>query len=504
MNYIKILFIILCIVILLYIYYRYLKTEHFENIKSKIPNYNLLSNGFPSNNAFQLHSRNNNNVIHLSTNNNNFYLKPIEKSFDNYNYVFAFYDKYLYSITDGLFIDIIQPKDASIPETFVLSNNIPKNSNVIWKFVDGNLMFKFKKQNIDELSKKYLPKTWTQPKTYYIHFDPNNQNMFVDNNKNNNEFFLNVFKKKLSDENNLLLEKIIYNDINQKYTWNISKVPVDKRKNLSIQYDILFPQKFSDKINIHKITDNNPKFEFFSSVNCIFYLQIYYLKDKPLTINKKSSSSQTKTKTNDINNYDSKSFNIEYHKQYPELVKSIASDFGVYDPKKKLYYKCNDIIKKIKKPSFSIQYSQVPIPKYIPPSQQQQQQIINTPPQYPYNNNIQNDIKFIRNKLNNNDKINNNLTKHIDKKILSIEQKIMKKINSKSQQQQQQQQIKEKPIIIKLENKRNNIKPKSSKPQKEKLKKYKTTTTTTTKKPNDNDNVVKKSNNKNNNSSFLF
>ena len=449
---------ILLIVLILVCYYIYLKTidgvENFQELK--VPNYKLKPNGFPSNNAFQLHSRSNNNVIHLSTNNNNFFLKPIDTSFSKYNYLFAFYDKYLYSITDGVFIDVLQPMDASIPDKFVLTNNIPTNSNVIWRFVDGNLTFTFKNQSVDELSQKYLPKTWTQPKVYYIHFDVSNQNMYVDNNKINNELFLNVLKKNVNDDN-LLLEKIVFNKINQKFSWNISKIPVEKRRQLAIEYDIVFPNKFKNQIAINKTSGENAMFEFFSSVNCIFYIQIYYLKDKPLTIQKTSSSSQTtqlqqqqqQQITSDTKS--SQSFNIEYHKQYPQLVrqisKNVASKFGIYDPKTKLYYRCNDVIQKIKKPSFSIQYAQVPVPKYIQPSVSinRQQRL----PNFNETSDIKKELKQIRSKIEKPREKNNyeKLSKTFDKKIMSIEQKILQKMNKLKE-------IKQQPIIIKLDDKR--------------------------------------------------
>jgi len=444
---------ILLIVLILVCYYIYLKSiDEVENFQElKVPNYKLKPNGFPSNNAFQLHSRSNNNVIHLSTNNLNFFLKPIDTSFSKYNYLFAFYDKYLYSITDGVFIDVLQPMDASIPDKFVLTNNIPTNSNVIWRFVDGNLTFTFKNQNVDELSQKYLPKTWTQPKVYYIHFDVSNQNMYIDNNKINNEFFLNVLKKNVTD-NNLLLEKIVYNKTNQKFTWNISKIPVEKRRQLAIEYDIVFPNKFKNQIAINKTSGENAMFEFFSSVNCIFYIQIYYLKDKPLTIQKTNSSSQTtqlqQQQLQTINNKkSSQSFNIEYHKQYPQLVrqisKNVASKFGIYDSKTKLYYRCNDVIQKIKKPSFSIQYAQVPVPKYI---QQQTYRMIERQQSVP---NIKQELKEIRSEIKKPRDKNQyeKLSKTFDKKIMSIEKKILQKMNKLKE-------IKQQPNIIKLDDKR--------------------------------------------------
>jgi len=435
-----ILIILLIILILFLQFYNYtIKNIHLENFKDNIPNYDLLTNGFPKNNAFQIQSREKDATIFISNNNNNFYFKNTNTPRSS---VFVFIDKYLYSLTDGYYVNIVENKDGGMPDKFNFTNNQPKDSNVVWSFRNGNLSFYFQKQKVDKLSKKYLPKSWTNPKIYYIHFnyaesDTQNQ-MFIDNNRKNNEFYLNVIKKNLSNEL-YLNSQIVDNKINQKYIWNIEKVPQrirDKYKSYQIEYDILFPKKFSNDIIINK---NNQRFELFSKTNIIFYIQIYYIqpKTKPSeTDTKKISTSKINKNKPKINNNQSSNdiitnFNIENHKQYPNLVRKISTDvakrFGIYDPESKLYYRCKDVINEMKENEFQVEYEEYP------------GEFINTSIMHTIDNEKGYDPEklqkeFLQSQL-------KQLSNRLDKRIRNIETKIVDK--------------KEKPIIIHLKNNKN-------------------------------------------------
>jgi hypothetical protein len=481
MNNFYVLITIFILIIIIYWYnHKYITFENYEN---KIPDYNLLINGFPRDNAFQLHSRSNNYPIHLSTNNSNFYLQFAEPN--NISYIFAFYDKYLYSITDGLFIDVVEPLDGSTPNKFVLTNNMPTQSKLVWRFVNGNLVFYFKNQKIDPLSKKYLPDTWTTPKLYYIHFDLTNNQMYVDNNKNDNELYLNVLKKNLdnNDKSNLLVEKIIYNKINQKYKWSVNNIDPKKQKKLNIDYEIYFPNKYKNQIVIQK---TNKDFELFSTTNLIFSIQIFYKNDSLSTkknANKSKSSitkpliDRSKYKSMDKSmNEEKYDYNIENHKQYPQLVRNIskhvANEFGIYNPSSKLYYRCKDVIKNIQKPDYEISYKQVSEddPDYI----DDEQPTIQYPIQlgkynYPREDGIEMDNKYIKNQI-------MNMTNRIDKRMNKLESNLIqsqKEIQMKLKQRNKLQMDMDRMDIIDKRKKKAEIEKRKKKLEMDRMEKRK-------------------------------
>jgi hypothetical protein len=169
-------------------------------------------------------------------------------------------------------------------------------------------------------------------------------------------------------------------------------------------------------------------------------------------------------------------YNIENHKQYPQLVRNIskhvANEFGIYNPSSKLYYRCKDVIKNIQKPDYEISYKQVSEddPDYI----DDEQPTIQYPIQlgkynYPREDGIEMDNKYIKNQI-------MNMTNRIDKRMNKLESNLIqsqKEIQMKLKQRNKLQMDMDRMDIIDKRKKKAEIEKRKKKLEMDRMEKRK-------------------------------